>query len=127
MRSQCKGMLILVTGAQLSNRISVDKNKETHTAQICQLLSLQLQNKLSDKHISAKCNTLKQKAACIVMQGKEMQEFKIIVYNLCNGRRVNLRISSPEWFYNFHSRCLPQHVNLSGEPSPPLDHNRHSH
>jgi len=47
-------MLILVTGAKLSNRISVDKNKETHTAQISQLLSLQLQNKHSDKYISAK-------------------------------------------------------------------------
>lgn len=75
-------ILILVTRDQQSNRISVDKNKETHTAQISQLLSLQLQNKHSDKPVSAKCDTSKQNAACLVMQGKDIKAFKIIVYNL---------------------------------------------
>lgn len=70
-------MLTLVTRNQQSNRISVDKNKETHTAQISQL-----QNKHSDKHVSVKCDTSKQNAACLVMQGKDIKAFNIIVYNL---------------------------------------------
>lgn len=63
-RSQCKRRFVLVTEAWRSNRISVDRKKKkkeekkSHTATICQL-----QDKHSDKHVSAKCNTSKTKSS----------------------------------------------------------------
>lgn len=36
-----------------------------------------------------------------------------------------LHISIQEWFYSFHNRYLPRHVNLSEELSPLLDHSPH--
>lgn len=39
---------------------------------------------------------------------------------------VDLHISNPGWFYSFHSRYQPQHVNLWGVPAPQLARSRHS-